>query len=140
MAEGIYGLLAEASNIVPVVIWLVIVIAAIAGLWKTFEKAGHPGWAAIIPIYNIYILCKIAGRPGWWVILFFIPIVSIVIAIIVSLDVAKNFGKSALFGIGLALLGFIFYPILGFGDAQYIGAPQQQGFPVQTGYAPPPPR
>jgi hypothetical protein len=103
------------------VIWLAVIIAVVAGFWKCFEKAGQPGWAAIVPIYNIYILCKIAGRPAWWVILFFIPIVSIVIAVIVSLDVAKSFGKSAGFGVGLALLAFIFYPILGFGDAQYQG-------------------
>jgi hypothetical protein len=93
----------------------------IAAAWKVFVKAGHPGWAAIIPIYNAYILCKIGGKPGWWVILLFIPIVSIVISIILLIDVAKNFGKSALFGIGLFFLGFIFVPILGFGSATYCG-------------------
>src|SRR5450432_3038041 len=91
-----------------------IVVLVIAGLWKVFTKAGHPGWAAIIPIYNAYILLKIAGRPGWWVVLLLIPFVSFVIAIIVGIDVAKAFGRGAGFGLGLIFLGFIFYPILGF--------------------------
>ncbi len=137
----LFNLLADGSQTMVLLIELVLVIAAIAGLWKTFEKAGHPGWAAIVPIYNGYIICKIAGRPGWWVILFFIPFVNFIIAVIVSIDVAKNFGKGTGFGIGIALLGFIFYPILGFGDAQYVGPAEQRGFPVQPAYgAPPPPR
>jgi uncharacterized membrane protein YoaK (UPF0700 family) len=102
-----------------IVIYLALIIAIIAGFWKTFEKAGQPGWAAIVPIYNVIVLIKISGRPLWWIVLFLIPIVSIVAAIIISIDVAKNFGKGTGFGIGLALLGFIFYPILGFGDAEY---------------------
>ncbi len=108
---------------VIVLVYLAIVVLVIAGFWKVFTKAGRPGWAAIVPIYNIYILLKIAGKPGWWLVLFFIPIVSIVIAILVSIEVAKAFGKGTGFGLGLAFLGFIFYPILGFGDAKYQSAP-----------------
>ena len=104
-----------------IIIYLILAVIAIAGMWKAFEKAGHPGWAAIIPFYNIYILTKIGGKPGWWVLLFLIPLVNIIIAIILYIEVAKRFGKGAGFGVGLALLGFIFWPILGFGDAQYIG-------------------
>ena len=104
-----------------VLLYLGIIILTIAGLWKTFEKAGHPGWAAIIPIYNIYIMCKIADKPGWWLVLFLIPFVNIIIAIILYIALAEKFGKGAGFGIGLALLGFIFFPILGFGDAEYQG-------------------
>lgn len=100
---------------------LAIIVAVIAGFWKVFAKAGKPGWAAIIPIYNIIVLLQIANKPLWWIILFFIPIVNLVMAILVSIAVARNFGKSDVFGIGLALLGFIFYPILGFGSAQYQG-------------------
>ena len=112
-------------------LYLALVIVAIAGLWKAFEKAGKPGWGAIIPIYNAYLMLKIAGRPGWWLILLIIPIVNIVIIFIVMIDIAKAFGKGTGFGIGLALLGFIFWPILGFGDARYVGPGQQQrGFPV----------
>jgi hypothetical protein len=117
-------------GIVGIVIYIALIVLIIAGFWKVFEKAGQPGWAAIVPIYNAYVLCKIAGRPGWWTILFFIPIVNFVIAVIVSLDVAKSFGKGAGFGVGLLLLGFIFYPILGFGDAQYVGAGGVPGRPA----------
>ena len=102
---------------------LAIVVLIIAGFWKVFTKAGQPGWAAIVPIYNLYILLKIAGKPGWWILLFFIPLVNLIIAILVAIEVAKAFGKGTGFGLGLAFLGFIFYPILGFGDATYRGAP-----------------
>ena len=98
---------------------LAVVVLVIAGMWKVYSKAGQPGWASIIPIYNVVVLIQIAGRPVWWVLLFFVPVVNLIISIVVSLDVAKNFGKGAGFGVGLALLGFIFYPILGFGDAEY---------------------
>ena len=104
-------------------LYLALIVFVIAGFWKVFVKAGHPGWAAIVPIYNIYILLKIAGKPGWWLLLFFIPVVSLVIMILVSIEVAKAFGKGGGFGVGLALLSFIFYPILGFGDAKYQAAP-----------------
>jgi len=98
---------------------LVIIIGIIAGVWKTFVKAGKPGWAAIVPIYNAIVLLEIAGKPLWWIILLLIPVVNLVVAILVMIEVAKRFGKGAGFGVGLALLGFIFFPILGFGDAQY---------------------
>ncbi|HEY1662728.1 MAG TPA: DUF5684 domain-containing protein [Verrucomicrobiae bacterium] len=100
---------------------LVIIVAVIAGIWKVFTKAGKPGWAAIIPIYNVLVLLQIAGKPWWWILLLLIPVVNLVIAILVGIAVAEKFGKGAGFGVGLALLGFIFYPILGFGDAQYQG-------------------
>lgn len=103
------------------ILQLVVVVLAIAGMWTTFAKAGQPGWAAIIPIYNAWVLLKIAGRPGWWLLLLLIPFVNLVVAIVVSMDVAKSFGKGAGFGIGLALLGFIFYPMLGFGEDKYVG-------------------
>jgi hypothetical protein len=101
---------------------LAIIVFFIACFWKVFTKAGQPGWAAIIPFYNLYILLKIAGRPGWWLLLYFIPFVNLAIVVIVSIDVAKAFGKGAGFGIGLLLLGVIFYPILAFGDAAYINS------------------
>lgn len=98
---------------------LALIVLIIAGIWKVFTKAGQPGWAAIIPSVNVYILLKVAARPWWWLLLLLIPLVNIVIAFVVAIDVAKAFGKGVGFGIGLALLGFIFYPILGFGDAAY---------------------
>ena len=100
---------------------LAIAVLVIASLWKIFVKAGKPGWAAIIPIYNVIVLLEICGRPIWWVLLLLIPCVNIVVAVFVMIDLAKSFGKDALFGIGLWLLGFIFFPILGFGSAQYRG-------------------
>ena len=102
-------------------IYIVLIVLVVAGIWKTFDKAGQPGWAAIVPFYNMYVLCQIAGRPWWWLLLMFIPIVGLVVAIIIAIDVAKSFGKGTGFGIGLALLPFVFYPMLGFGSAQYQG-------------------
>ncbi|MBI2931015.1 MAG: signal peptidase I [Planctomycetes bacterium] len=99
-----------------------LVVVTLAGIWKVFAKAGKPGWAAIVPIYNLVVLLEIAGRPLWWIVLFLIPCVNFVVFIIVVHDVAKKFGKSALFGAGLWLLSCVFWPILGFGDAQYQGA------------------
>ncbi|NBV24929.1 MAG: signal peptidase I [Proteobacteria bacterium] len=96
-------------------------VLIIGGVWKVFTKAGKPGWAAIIPVYNLIVLLEIGGKPLWWIVLFFIPIVQIVMFILVGIAVAEKFGKGAGFGVGLALLGFIFYPILGFGDATYQG-------------------
>lgn len=104
-------------------LYLALIIVVIVGWWKVFEKAGHPGWAAIIPIYNAYILCKIAGRPGWWVILMFIPVVNLVIAIMALIGLAQNFGRGAGTAIGLLLLPIVFYPILAFGSARYQGQP-----------------
>jgi hypothetical protein len=112
------------------VCYFAVVILLIAAMWKVFSKAGQPGWAAIIPIYNFYIMCKVAGRPGWWVILMFIPLVNFIILIILMIDIAKSFGKGVGFGLGLAFLGIIFWPILGFGSAQYQGP--AAGVPAAT--------
>lgn len=111
----------DAAGGVIIVVYLAIIILMVAGMWKVFEKAGKPGWGAIIPIYNIVLLLEIVGKPIWWIILLFIPCVGIVITLILFLELAKCFGKSAGFGIGLWLLGFIFFPMLGFGDAKYRG-------------------
>ena len=100
-------------------IQLLLLALIIVAMWKVFEKAGKPGWGAIVPIYNVILMLEIAGKPLWWIILFFVPIVNIVIDIIVSIEIANRFGKGTGFGVGLALLPFIFYPILGFGDATY---------------------
>ena len=102
-------------------VWLAAMVGIIAGIWKVFTKAGQPGWAAIVPIYNFIVLVQIAGKPVWWIILFFIPFVNFIAIILISIEIAKNFGKGAGFGLGLAFLGFIFYPVLGFSDAQYTG-------------------
>jgi len=117
-----YATSAAGGSPVPGIIGLLIGLLIIVAMWKVFTKAGQPGWASIIPIYNLYIWCKIVGRPWWWILLMLIPVVNFIILIILCIDTAKSFGKGAGFGIGLALLGVIFWPILGFGSAQYQGA------------------
>lgn len=104
------------------IIFLAVLVVIVAGMWKTFTKANQPGWASIVPIYNMYVMLVIAGKPAWWIILMLIPFVNLIVAIIALIAFAEKFGKSAGFGVGLALLGFVFFPILGFGDAKYVGA------------------
>lgn len=120
---------AGAIGAVLVIYWLlilVVAILAIAGMWKTFAKAGKPGWAAIVPIYNIIVMLEIINRPLWWILLFFIPFVNFIVYIIIALDMAKAFGKSTAFGIfGLWIFSFIGYLMLGFGSAKYVGAPNE---------------
>ena len=103
------------------IVILGLTLVVIAGMWKVFVKAGKPGWACLVPFYNIWVMLQIADRPGWWLILLFIPLVNLIVAILVSVSIANRFGKGTGFGLGLAFLGFIFYPILGFGDAEYLG-------------------
>jgi hypothetical protein len=106
---------------------LALVIVQLLGMAKVFKKAGKPAWGVIVPFYNLFLLAKIAGRPDSWGIILCISciipyvgaIVASVILLILSLDIAKNFGKGAGFGVGLWIVPFIFYPILGFGDAGY---------------------
>jgi hypothetical protein len=111
------------SSAVGLLVGLAIGIFVIACLWRIFTKAGEPGWASIVPIYNYYVILKIVGRPWWWLLLYLIPFVNIIILIIVMIDLAKAFGKSGAFAAGLIFLGFIFFPILAFGSATYQGAP-----------------
>jgi hypothetical protein len=113
-------------------IQLALIAAALAGMWKAFEKMGRKGWEGIVPFYNVYILLQITGRPTWWLVLMLVPLVNIAMFIIVSIDVARGFGKGTGFGVGLGLLGFVFWPILGFGDAKWQGAVQ----PTTYGFIP----
>lgn len=103
------------------IFYLAIIVLIIAGMWKTFEKAGQPGWACLVPFYNLYIMVLIANRPILFFILCLVPFINFFVLILISIDIAKKFGKGTGFGIGLALLGFIFYPMLGFSDATYDG-------------------
>lgn len=96
-------------------------ILQIIATWRIYEKAGQPGWACLIPVYNFYVLLKIVGKPGWWLIWMFIPIANIVIGIWVINLLSKSFGKDVGFTLGLIFLSIIFYPILGFGNAEYQG-------------------
>ena len=104
--------------------FLVIFIAVIyiAAIWRIFQKAGKPGWASIIPIYNVIVLLEIIGKPWWWLLLImFVPIANIVFSIWAVNLLSKSFGQGVGFTLGLIFLGFIFIPMLGFGNFEYQG-------------------
>jgi len=107
------------SAIIP--IYLLVLLITVIGMWKVFTKAGKPGWAAIIPIYNLIVLVEITGKPIWWFLLMFIPCVNFIFGIWITNLVSKSFGQSEGFTVGLVLLPFVFYPILGFGSYTYLG-------------------
>ena len=100
---------------------LILTIIIHAGFWKVFQKAGEPGWAAIIPIYNLYVLVRISGNTWWWFAMFFVPVLNFFATLKVSINIASKFDKGILFGLGLLFLSFIFFPVLGFGNYQYQG-------------------
>jgi len=104
-----------------VFIILALVVFYVFVYWRIFEKAGKPGWAAIIPIYSGLVLLKIVGKPWWWILLFFIPGINLIISIWLSNLLSLSFGKGIGFTLGLIFLSFIFYPILSFSNAEYIG-------------------
>ena len=109
-------------------IFLAICVALIAGSWKAFVKAGLPGWAAIVPIYNMYLMWQMTGKPILWFILLFVPFANLVFGILLMIEVAKAYGKGP--GVGILLLFGVGWLILGFGDATYQGKPIQQGIPT----------
>jgi hypothetical protein len=98
---------------------LLIVLILIASLWTVFTKAGEAGWQCLIPLWNMFVLVKISGKPWWWFLLLFVPVVNLIVYILVFIALAERFNKGALFGLGLFFLGFIFFPILAFGSSTY---------------------
>lgn len=115
-AAGIFAIIS--ALIIPIIIiWVIMIISH----WKIYEKAGKPGWAAIIPIYNVIVLLEIIGKPVWWILLLLIPCVNIVFAVWMTNLLSKSFGQSEGFTVGLLLLGVVFYPVLAFGNYQYLG-------------------
>jgi hypothetical protein len=125
--------------------WLVFFVPYVIGLWKVLQKAGRPGWGALVPFYNNWLIIEIVGRPGWWLAMLFVPYASIVFAVILMLDLAKSFGRGTGFGVGLAFLGPVFMLILGLGPATYlgpsvvpepVGGPPPGWFPDPWGQAP----
>jgi hypothetical protein len=114
-----------AGMVIGLIIYVAVIVFMIVSAWKINVKAGKPGWAVLVPIYGTIINLEIIGRPAWWILLFLVPIVSIVIVFIMAIEMAKVFGKGTGFGIGLIFLPFIFYPMLAFGNAQYQGAPKR---------------
>ncbi len=103
-----------------VILYIAIFVLVYASVWKVFEKAGKPGWAGLVPIYNFIVMLEIAKKPLWWVALLFIPFANIVVGVLIMMNIAKSFGKGTGFAIGMILLPFVFWPMLGFGDAQYV--------------------
>jgi hypothetical protein len=114
---------------IPIQYLLVIMLVSvfmIVAMWRVFTKADQPGWGALIPIYNMVLMLRIAGKPGWWVIFCLIPpfwpVISIVVHIVITIDIARNFGRGGWFAAGLILLPIIFFPILAFGNSEYLGS------------------
>ncbi len=108
-------------EIVVIILVLALVIFMFASMWKIFVKAGKPGWAALVPIYSTIVMLEIVGKPWWWFFLMMIPYVGMIWGIWTINLLSKSFGKDVGYTLGMLFLGFIFIPMLGFGDAQYQG-------------------
>ena len=102
--------------------YFLILLIVIVGMWKVFEKAGKPGWAAIIPIYNLIVLLEIVGKPVWWIILLLIPFVNFIIIILLYHQLSLSFGQGIGMTILLIILTFVAFPVLGLGSAKHVGA------------------
>lgn len=102
-----------------ILVYLVLAILMLVSMWKVFQKAGKPGWAAIVPFYNTWVLLQIVGKPTWWFFLYFVPFVNVVVAILVYVELAKCFGRGVGFAILAIFLPFIAFPMLAFGKDQY---------------------
>lgn len=116
-------------------------LITIASFWRIFSKAGQPGWACLIPVYNLMVMSKIGGRSPIFAFTLFIPFVNFVTGFMIAHGISKAFGKGALFTIGQVFVPFVFLPLLAFGDSKYIGgpsAPRPQGVqgPVAAGVPP----
>jgi len=114
-----FGILLQTGGGMELILLLALTVLVVAGTWKAFTKANQPGWAAIVPIYNFYIMIKIGDNEWWWLLLLFVPILNFIALLKISIDVAKAFDQGIGFGLGLTFLAFIFWPLLGFGDYTY---------------------
>lgn len=126
------------SSPVTSIISLALGVLLIVSMWMIFKKAGKPGWAAIVPFYNIYVEYEITWGSGWRFLMLLIPFYNIILAIQTQVKLAKAFGKGGGFAVGLIFLPYVFQPILAFSDAAYLGVPGKNGYqqPPQEGYAP----
>jgi hypothetical protein len=129
---------AGTSSLISTVISLAIAVVMIVAIWKVFEKAGRPGWAAIIPIYNTITLLNITGKSGWWFLGMLVPFLNIYVYIRLVFNLASVFGRGIGFGFGLLFLFPIFLLILAFGDAQYVGPGGNRGVAASAPYSPAP--
>jgi hypothetical protein len=112
----------NSGDLFVMVFALVIAVFYLVCMWRIFEKAGVPGWMAIIPIVNFFGLLQVAQKPWWWFLLMFIPFVNFVVVILTWHSISENFGHGAGFTLGLIFLSPIFIPIFAFGDSYYIKA------------------
>lgn len=104
-----------------IVLYVAVIVLLLISQWKIFTKAGKPGWAILIPFYNVIVLLQIIGKPWWWLLLLLVPFVNIVF-IIWSLNLLSlSFGKDTGYTVGLILLSPVFIPLLGLGSAEYKG-------------------
>ena len=117
-----------ALGVVLILMILAVALLVVIGMWKVFAKAGQPGWAALIPIYNVIVLLRVAGLPWHWVFALFLPFIPflgalalLVLQVMLLHRISTRFGQGVGFTIGLTLLGPIFWLILGFGDSKYLG-------------------
>ena len=113
--------------VVPLVILVLVVAPMFVGMWKSFEKAGEPGWPALVPIYNYMIMAKIAGKDPNYALLGLIPFAGPIFLIIIIVEYCKKFEVGGGFAVGVVLLPFVFWPLLGFGSARYIGGVTERG-------------
>lgn len=118
-----YGSTPAAVSIVPTIISLVLCVFVLVCMWIIFRKANKPGWAAIVPFYNLYVMFEITWGSGWRFLLMLIPIYNIILSIQTQIRLAKAFGKGGGFAAGLIFLPYIFIPILAFSGASYQGVP-----------------
>lgn len=120
----------SSSDPMQTLIGLAVLVIVVASLWKIFTKAGKPGWAAIVPFYNMIVLLQIVGRPVWWFVLLLVPFVNIIFAIIITHDTSKSFGRGVGTTLLLIFLPFIGYPMLAFGDAKYVDPSAGEAVPA----------
>ena len=126
VAGGATAVLAQTSRRArvddpQVIVGLLLLALTVICWWVLFEKAGKGGWKAIVPIYNVLVVCEVAGWPWIAALLFLVPIVSFFAWLFLNLSLARAFGRGALFGVGLWLLPIIFLPVLAFGESRYVG-------------------
>ena len=115
-ALGIFAGIFMFVMFIVLIVWLINIIFQ----WKVFVKAGKPGWAALIPIYNVIVMFEIAGLPAWNVVLLFVPLLNVYILVKADINLSKNFGKPGMFALGLIFLPIVFWGILAFDSSVYI--------------------
>lgn len=117
--------MSEVGSLIGVLVYLVVVfgllVLVIAAQWCIFTKAGYEGWKAIIPFYSTYCLCEMTTGNGFWFLLSFVPCANVFLTFFMNIKLAKSFGKDVGYGLGLVFLSVIFYPMLAFGDSEYVG-------------------